>query len=506
MKISNQFKYILFSLWLGFSVQTFAQAPTDTISLALELHDKGLYKQEFKILQTYRITHAQNVDVEWLYGQAAFFLGKTKLMISVYENNILLNNENYYLKLDYAYKLLELGQLQKAKYLLEQFIPYDSKNAQIYASLAKIAYWQSNYNSAYTYINKALFLDSQNADYVELRNSIKLAKAAWVEFGTQYYNDNQPLQNVSPFLKAGIYKNQYCKLQASVQSALLNSDSLQYNAQFYKLRNTSVFAKAGITLYTEAGAITYPNNKTNATALVQLNKTVFNTLTFSAIAERKPYISMLSSLDTSIATSDFTAQLKWQSKKGILAQAAHTYSEFDDKNNITTSSAWIVSPVLQLGKIGLRAGYGYSYTNSKTDMFTPVKSASELFSQIYTDANIEGAFVPYLTPTELQTNSLIGVLNYKVSNKIKLSVSGSYGFLASIQKPYLIGYYNSQNQVEISKFFYKESFTTLDLTVKVDYKITDVIQLKFEYQHSQPNYYYTSDYASVGVKFILNND
>jgi len=498
-------RIIAIAMFVSLSFAGFSQQKTDTLLQVVELHKTANYTKSYELLSQYRKTHKADVNAEWLFGQAAFYLGKTKEMIAVYEANIKANNENYYLKLDYAFKLVEVGQLKKAEGLLKQFLPYDSLNAQIYASLAKIDFWQSNYKSALKNISKALQLLPNTQNYLAQRDEIKRAMSPWIGINAEFNKDNQPLQTISPTIEGGMYFNTLLMLNASVQAQLIDTNGSNISAQMYSIGNKSVFAKQGLTVRLNAGVITFPCKTTKAIGLIGIDKTIFKSLTFTAQAERKPYLSMLGSLDTSITTNTISVSAKWAPSKGFMGQVAYSASIFGDKNVVATKSAWLVTPELNVWKFGFRVGYGYSFTDSKNDMLKPIKSQSELFYQIDTNASIAGHFKPYLTPKEQEVHSVIGVVNYKLNSFVKLTVSGSYGFLASIKTPYLYGYYNANSEVVVVKGFYKEKYTTLDLNARADFSVSKCLSAKIEYHHSSPNYYYTNDLVAVGLKMLLCN-
>jgi len=486
-----------------FALSAHSQQEFDTLTYAVKLHEKGSYKEEYTLLAQYRKTHKADVNTEWLYGQAAFFMGKSREMMQVYEANIAANTDNYYLRLDYAFKLVEVGQLEKAKKDLKTYLPYDTANAQIYASLAKIEYWQSNYKVAYSEITNAIRLAPNNTSFVALRDEVELAMSPWVSAGFEVNNDNQPIYTELPSIEGGMFFGPLAITDASVQEQRIFANGKLLNAQYYKIGNKSLIAKYGLMVRLQAGAVHYPVGKTKATGLVGVDETLFKAVTITAQAERKPYLSMLRSLDTTIATTDVTASIKWIKPGSFMGQVAYTVSLFDDDNQISTRSAWVVTPELKLWKLGFRVGYGYSFTTSKTDMYNPVKNKAELFEDIYYSSTVAGSFDPYLTPKNQEVNSVIGVVTFKPAKALSFTLSGSYGFKASIKTPFLYGYYDDKSNVIVAKDFYKEKYTTLDLHARADVHITRRLSAKIEYGHSHPNFYYTNDNASVGLKMIL---
>ena len=483
---------------------TIAQT-SDTVSQAAELQKQGLYKQQYALLAQYRKSHPGDVNAEWLYAQSAFYLGKCREMVEVYEANIKANNENYYLKLDYAFKLVEIGRLEKAKQLLYLYLPYDNSNAQIYAALTKIAIWQSKYNEALWSIKKAEQLAPQNADYYAMEKQIITAKAPWISVGAECNKDNQPLTVISPKIEGGKYFSSLAMVDASVQEHLFDTTGKIRNATIAVVGNTSVFAKQGVIVRAQAGMCLYPDKETKFNGLLSVDKQLIKGLSLTAAVERKPYLMMLGSIDTSIATTNLSMSAKWEREKGFMGQFAYSVSLFDDKNNISTKSAWMVSPALNLWRFSFRCGYGYSFTTSKTDMFVPQPTMAQLLIDIYSNQSVSGKFSPYLTPVDQQVHSVIGVVGFNPMQRLQLNISGSYGFAASIKSPYLIGYYNAQSSVTVDRYYYTEKYTTLDIKVKADYRVTSLITAKAEYRHSAPNYYYTNNYIAVGLKMILCN-
>ena len=482
-----------------------AQQSTDTLLQAVELHKQADYKRSYELLSQYRQSHKADVNAEWLLGQAAFNLGKKKEMMSVYEANIAANSANYYLRLDYAFKLVEVGELHKAQAMLKQYLPYDTANAQIYASLAKIDYWQSNYRSALANADNAVRFAPDNQQYKDFRNNIKRSMSPWVGASADYSKDNQPLQVITPTIEGGMYFSSLLAVRASVQTQLLHTDTSSMQATIFTLGNTSVFARQGLKVRLGAGATAYPDGTIRPTGLVGLDQTVLRSLTLTAQAERRAYLSMLGSLDTAIATNNYLASATWMPEKGFMGQAAYSATVFGDKNVVSTASAWLVSPELKLWRFGFRTGYGYSRTDSKRDMLVPVQPQSELMTSIYFNNNVAGKFDPYLTPSNQQVHSIIGVATFAPVQRVKLQLSGSYGFNASIDTPYLIGYYTAESEAAVAKYYYTEDYTTLDLSARADVAITRNLSAKAEFHRSSPNFYYTSNYASIGLKMILGN-
>lgn len=499
-------KIFIFLLFFSSVLMLNAQANLDTINLAVGFRDSGKYKDMYKILALYRISHPNDVNVEWLYGQAAFFCGKNKEMNEIYEKNIDLHQSNYYLQLDYAIKTAESGNLEKGKKMLEQHLIGNADNPVIFLHLAKIEYWQSNYNAALNYaqIAKQLSKDTKEADV--LISSIVSAKAMWVDISYSHFSDKQPIVYMTPVVSCGKFINRFFTPSLIANSQLI--DTWNTFAQTYWLRfnNSSQFSDAGLTVRSGLGVFVFPNDESRITGLLGLDKSLFNHFTFTVQAERKPYMLLKSSFNEAIMFTDFNTKLAYNNPNGVMGQVAYNASLFDDGNRVATASAWVVSPALKFWKFGMQAGYGFGYTDSKEDSYSSQKTKEELFYQIDTNSNVAGAFASYVTPMEQQVHSVICVLTAKPFKFMQLSVSGSYGFFASIKSPYLYGYYNENSEVVIEKAYFKQEFHPFQLSIKSTFTISKMLDARIEYSHGYPDYYNITDHIEVGLKLKLIHD
>src|SRR5690606_27152334 len=108
------------------SAEMVALYKVDTLSLAKKHFDTGEYTKAEKLLKPYCEKHEEELNAQWLYAQTAYFTKHFKTADKVYENALLRNPDNYYLMLDYAQKLANMGELEKAIPLLKKYLTYDS--------------------------------------------------------------------------------------------------------------------------------------------------------------------------------------------------------------------------------------------------------------------------------------------------------------------------------------------------------------------------------------------
>ncbi|MBK8806977.1 MAG: hypothetical protein IPO21_10160 [Bacteroidales bacterium] len=481
----------------------FSQQKTDSLQFATELSNVGAYKQMFNIMDVYRKQHPDNMYAEWLYAQAAFYNGKYALMQEVYENAIAKNAANEFLKLDYAFKLTDAGLLKKAKAILLDYVLGNTQNAVAYEYLAKIVYWQLNHNDALFYIEKAQALIPQSASIKTLHEDILLAKAVKTEYEFKYFHDNQPIKSANNRLGVSKYVNPY--FSPALQFNLQQLDTLGFGMKsvWVKLASVSYFSKIKLLLNYNVGVLGFPNGAAKLTAKMAADMVLYKNLSVTLKYERNPYMLMKSSLDTAFMSNDLFLALQYSNSKKGYAQIAYQGSVFDDGNSISTLMAWAVAPLVSVNRFSMFLGYGFGYTNSHKDTYTSIKPKDELFPDIYFNEPILGHFDSYMTPVDQKVHSLVGVISFEPFRFLKISMSGSYGFRASIMTPYLYGYFTDTFEVVLERDYYKEQFVPFELKIMAQVSLGKRVSLLVEQCHSNPNYYYKSNYFKLGINFNL---
>ena len=116
-----------------------------------------------------------------------------------------------------ARMLINIGDINRARPLLEKYLAYDSSNLDLDILLAKIYYWQADYKVSNSILQK-LLLHFKDNKAIELKDKADLAESPWVSLETTSRNDNQPLQTITPSVEAGIYLDKYSSLNFSFQT------------------------------------------------------------------------------------------------------------------------------------------------------------------------------------------------------------------------------------------------------------------------------------------------
>lgn len=489
------------------------QSGIDILEMAKKLKNDGKIKSTYNLLKQYTLNNFNDIDGLWLFAQTAYWMKHFKESESIYENTIQLYPDNYYLKLDYAKMLVSIGNFNKAQPLLNAYLNYDSTNVEALTLLAKISYWQGNYNEAE---NKAVKVLARYPEYnsaLTLQNEILLAKSPWIELGSIYTSDDQPLQNISPAIGGGIYLNSLFSPYINVQTPIFIDNSNTTNSLLFKLGNKSLFSKAGIELNINAGVFKYPNNNTITwTGNIDIDKTFIRHLILSAKAEHKPYIYTLSSLDSPLSENHYNLTLNWNNPDSWNGKISYDIHQFD--NNYTSSlSGWVVTPPLKVSIVDFRVGYGYNYSTSKENRFVSKKTIAEILdtNNYYNDITyfshiqIEGVYNPYFTPYKQKVHTALVSIAIHPLKTLDLGIKASYGFKAEVQTPYLYLNNDASSNIIIEKNYFTKNYSPLEINAYATFKINNKTILKAEYTYSKTNFY-KSNYVGLGLKMSLFNE
>jgi predicted Zn-dependent protease len=101
---------------------------------------KGKIKEANEFLVHYTSKYTSKLNALWLNDFAAALV--------CYKNAIRLFPDNYYLQFDSTKMLVEIGAYDEGENLLKKYLSYDPENTDSFCFLAKLNYWEDNYNDA----------------------------------------------------------------------------------------------------------------------------------------------------------------------------------------------------------------------------------------------------------------------------------------------------------------------------------------------------------------------
>jgi Flp pilus assembly protein TadD len=483
-----------------------AQSTTDTVEIAKHLRDERKFKDAFALLEKYRVNHPNDLNASWLDAQTACWMKHFKTSESIYENTIRLHPDNYYLKLDYAKMLVNIGEFEKAIPLLNNYLQYDLANAEALLALAKISYWKSNYKEAINEVGKILIKDPKNKQALSLQEEIISAESPWGKISIAHSSDVQPLKNTTPVFEGGLYKGALSFMHFNFQIPTFVTDNNTTNALWIRAGNKSVLSKQNMNINIEFGLLKYPCSKNvTFTENLQLDKTIINHLIFSIQAERKPYFYTVSSINNVVTDNHYSVSAAWSDPDKWSGKTAFDLDHFNDKNTISTFSAWVITPPYKVSIFEFHIGYGCNFSTSKENRFVAEKTLSEILVDFYYNPDIAGIYNPYFTPNNQQTHSALASISIHPLKILDIGTHAAYGFYAVAHNPYLYLDKDTNGNTIIIKNYFKRIYSPMEFSVYVALQITKKISFKTEYLYSITNFY-KSNYLGFGLKMSFGHD
>jgi tetratricopeptide (TPR) repeat protein len=481
---------------------SFPQNKADSTAKARNLFDSGEYKKSGDLLKELNKDYPDDLDIHWLYAQSVYWSKRFSKSMMIYEEAIRSHPDNYYLILDYGIKLVDIGELKKAKPLLEKYLTYDSLGTDALIALAKLAYWQGKYKMALTATDKVLSFQPENSRAKGLQDEIILAKAPWIELSTEVMQDDQPLISYTPLLEMGFSKNAFINPLINVALPFYISDGDHYQTPDLRISNKMIFINNKLRLLIEGGVFKLPAGEYIPQAGFHLGKTIFRFFNLEFITEHKPYLSTKANMTNPMKRLNYDFSLNWSGKKGWSGRIGHNIIDFyTEKNKVSSSSFWLLTSPMKIGKTNTHLGYSYSYSNSDENRFIPRETIEDIITAGDYHSQIKGVYNPYFTPRDQHINSAIIVFQYKASQKFEFGLKSTYGFYSTIQNPYF--YIDRRgNRLFINKDYYNDKYHPYDGRVYINWNLNKKISLRSEYALVR-TYFYESYHGLISLKVII---
>ena len=481
-----------------------AQKIPDTVSLAKKLRNEGRPKAAFRLLNQYSKNHPQDFNTTWFTAQTAYWANKVQTADLLYKKLVQENPANYYLQLDYAKMLVDIGAFDKAVPILNKYLLYDLKNTDALITLAKIDYWRGNYKAAFDKIAKLLKQDPHNNAAIKLKEDILLSMSPWLKLDIAYDTDDQPFQKFISSLEGGLFLHPLANLHFTIASPFFIRDGNTDNAISFQLGNTSDFHKQGIVTEINAGFTKFPfQNTIRFTGAAGVTKTFVKNLTVNVAASRRPYFYSRKSIDTILIEDNIAIAAGWNNQHTINGNAGFSSSHFPDKNTVSSFYATLYSPTFKISACNFQFGYSYNYSNAKQNNFVPEKSVSEIIAS--SDNNISGLYNPYFTPYDQQVHAVIAAINYQPQKKLVVGASANYGFYATTKNPYF-GLITQNNIITgVGKDYAEEKFSPVQAGAYLLLQATKKTSLKVSYQFHH-TFFYTDHNVILSLKTSFWNE
>ncbi len=472
---------------------------TDTLETARQFAYSKQYSQAIDLLKAYESYHPAEVNSIRLHAQVLYWMNDYDSAFQLYEKT-LNQNPNPFIKLDYARMLFELSRIQRAKEILTEYLRTDKTNIEANNMMGTISYWNGNSSKAKEYFRTVLKRYPRNEWAVKYMKEINAVTAPFLKIHADYNDDTQPLQSVIPGIETGWYLSNWLSPTLAFQFQHSKDSAISYDAYSFQLSNPFSFSKINTQLVLSSGGFKSPSDHSiHWIGGIELNKKAFHNFTITGLAERKPYLYTVSSLQNSVIQNNYAAAIGFEKKRSWHGRAAYNIQDFSDNNTIQTFSSWLLTPPIQFSLFEFRIGYANNFSNSKENRYTSVKSIQEIIAG---DTMITGIYKSYFTPKNQRVHSILSNLTFKPSNSLQFILNASFGISAMADNPYLFLDKDFNNEVIINRGFTSTYYKPLSLNGKINYIISDKLILDAGYTYEK-TLFYTIRNANMSLKYLF---
>lgn len=478
----------------------------DTLNRAKMYFEQKDFEKAAKLFEALNKNYPGNLNIQWLYAQSLYWSKEFSKSQKAYEEALAWHPENYYMMLDYALKLVDIGETQKALPFLNKYLKYEPEAPDVHNAFSKIAFWNAEYDVAQKENNKVLSTEPKNGDALDLRKYILQAKSPWLNINGYYNKDDQPIEKIFPAFEYGVWLSPLANLRVKFSSPFYKESGNNFNSQLLKFGNKFIFPKEDFDLYLEAGVVNLPDKKLSGTGELNLNKKFMRNLKLNLTALHKPYLYTPGNLDSSLMQMNFSVNVDWSDNESWQGHAGFGVDHFySDGNYVYNTNAWILTPPLKYSTMEFRAGYGFNFSDSKENRYVSKLPLQDITKNWNENLYIEGEYIPYYTPNKHNVNSAIISILVNLMHNMSLSLRGNFGIYANARNPYLYLNNDEEGNIIISRGFVNEKYNPFETNASLNLLTNDNLSWKLEYNYLK-TFFYKSQYAGLSVKIFFFND
>ncbi|HHH54410.1 MAG TPA: hypothetical protein ENK91_12185 [Bacteroidetes bacterium] len=477
----------------------------DTLNLAKDLRNTGKVKESLALLKKYFENNKKELYAGWIYADALYKNKKYKESSEIYAETINRYPKNTDLRLDFAIKSTEIGNLKAATYHLNKLNHNLSKDYKfaVKKTLAKVYFWQGDYERSLSNINAALNIYKNDEESLNLKSDIKKIQSNWMKIDASYMDNNQPLTRMSPDIEMGFYHNSRLSTDIGINTSFYSKDYKLHTGGEIDGKVIYRFLNAKASLELGIGLIRLPSNEYNIGTSFSLKKKLFKNSEFQANYKYAPYLATKASIDKKVMQNIFEMSFERKNTDSWMGKLSFTLNNFPSvANSQYTLSSWVVSPSLKLSKFRFRLGYGFNYSDSKKNSFNSTLSLNELLALKDTAIIINGAYDPFFSPKNQKIHSVIGMISYNPFFNTNIGVSINYGAIASSDIPYLFLDNNKNGVLQINRSYFHNKYNPLEINGFISYELPNEVSVKAYYMYQKTSYY-TSYVTGLTTKFLF---
>jgi len=493
------YRRFLLILFLACNMHASAQkTQTDTVEQARKLSYAKSYDKAVRMLSQFELSHPKDINSVRLQGQILSWENDYDNAFALYAA-ALQRNPNPYVTLDYGRMLFEQYHLQKAKEILLALLKTDPQNVEALNTLGTIAYWQGHTRLALKYFKLVTAQYPKNSWAVKYVDQMRDDGTPYLAINESYLSDSQPLKTISSNIETGWYSSFLFspKIDVSAQDFNINGNSKQLYA--YKAGNTFSFNSLNLKATATVGGYRTPvDNSTSWTAGLALDEKITSDIDLNAFGAHVPYFNSLASLQQKVTYDTYGANLTYNPADSWYGWIGFNRQRYMDNNNIQTAGISVLSPPLQVTDFSFYIGYSFNYSNADNDEYQP----NITIAQAESGTKISGVYSPYFTPKNQLENSVLANVSYKPDSAFTISINSNIGAYTIADKPYFYLDYNTSQQLEFVKGFYRAGFVPVQATAALSYTLSGSVSLQGNYTYIR-TFFYNSSLANLGIKIKI---
>lgn len=505
-------KYILVVFFLFFFGKgtAIAQGYYDSLEKARTYLNEGKFREAFLYLDALEKTNPGEENMIRIKGQALYWSKDFEQTNVFFKKKISEYPDLQWIKLDYGRILYELNQFKESQEIVNLFLNHQPEHPEANQLMAAMNYWMGGRPSkSYQFLDKILVPYPQNPEANDLKSTIRQATAPYITGKSEYSTDTQPLQFFRFTTSGSFYRNTFVQPGYSFDTRSYDTGSGIFLGQIW---NKSTLPTTGTSILIRAGlANSSAWSSAAMTYGLALSQKLAGSVTLSASVDKEAYFYTLASLSEQVFPMSYRLEFGREQAESWTGKAMVQQSEFKDSNWVRTIAIWALYPVLKIPFLRVDLGYAFNQSDSKEVRFEPNRPILNRQNSTPIGAIIPGAYTPYFTPINQQIHAALTKVQFQLSEKIALKLSGNVGVKAQIDNPNTLYYGNPGNgnaiikESDIFLELYPTTYTPVELTSELNFKLTTKANLVLQHAY-QRTIFFENNTFGAGLNLRIWND
>lgn len=486
-----------------------SQSQTNSIIDTIEVVRTQAYAKNFAEadrLLTLFTANKNDVNAFRLHAQVLYWMKDFKSSQDVLKKALSVFPDAYAVKLDYGRLLFEMGKLNQARLLLDDYKLNDTNNAEVNILLAHINFRSGNIKTANERVKDVLKLYPDNQMALSIQRDINYNTSPYVTLHGTYHSDDQPLKSSGFEVESGVYKSWLLSPVLNMRYNHFTLPDSVYNSLWLQASDKITFGSSGFSLNMTGGIFKHHtnNDKTRLTASVLLAQKLTRYISIEASTAKRPYQYSSASVRIPVMQAFSGVALRLNKSDLWLGRSAYEIQKFEDNNKIKTAYLWFLAPIVNSKGFTLHAGYGFNHSNADRNTFTSVKSLNAIISS-YTITPVQGYYNPYFTPKNQTVHSVLVSVKTNLSKSVVFSSRFNLGLSSKADNPYLYLNKTTAGTFFVDKGYSTISYSPVDFYSQLQVNVSSKATISGSYSYFHP-LFYKSHQAEIQLKYLFSNE